>query len=211
MLNIFRWFRTARRLICKSSKDDLSLLGRPHYGSSVKLESPLIEAGDARFSTRTRLRPGGPGQNQQHSSLMGGCYTSTLKNGDFGSSIRNGSMPSMASANEELNLRSMAPTKPGGQGYPRSDQASSSSKGQFGLGSRFLDDPYQTNGTGSNKGSSMQFGSVSGSPMTPLVKQKTLGCSSPRVQVYRTRVVYSDRDPLAAAGLGINNIPEAAV
>ena len=29
-------------------------------------------------------------------------------------------------------------------------------------------------------------------PSTPLVKQKTSGCASPRVQMYRTRVVYSD-------------------
>ena len=37
-------------------------------------------------------------------------------------------------------------------------------------------------------------------PSTPLVKQKTAGCSSPRVQMYRTRVVYSDaRDAIKAA------------
>ena len=37
-------------------------------------------------------------------------------------------------------------------------------------------------------------------PSTPLVKQKTAGCSSPRVQMYQTRVVYSDaRDAIKAA------------
>ena len=36
-------------------------------------------------------------------------------------------------------------------------------------------------------------------PSTPLVKQKTAGCASPRVQMYRTRAVYSDaRDAIKA-------------
>ena len=53
-------------------------------------------------------------------------------------------------------------------------------------------------------------------PPTPLVKQRTTGCASPRVQMYKTRVFYSEKDPNSAMGqpnfnLGGKNIPEASV
>ena len=68
-------------------------------------------------------------------------------------------------------------------GHPATGYPSGQNNGQFLLNRR----PY--------------FSTIkpTGLPSTPLVKQKTTGCASPRVQMYRTRVVYSDaRDAIQA-------------
>ena len=88
-----RWFKTARRLMHKnSSKDDLSL---------PSSNFPRPTSGQPQFSTRTRLRPGGPMASgmtaRQHHS----------------STLRNGSMPSVAGGFEEIAMRTLnRPTQP---------------------------------------------------------------------------------------------------
>lgn len=94
------------------------------------------------FSTRTRLRPGGPTLNPTN---------------HFDNLSRNGSLPSF----EGIGMRTL----------------DGRNQGQFLANRR----PYLTKTL-----------MAQGIPATPLVKQKTAGCSSPRVQMYRTRVVYSD-------------------
>ena len=124
------------------------------HGSSSAFSSPVPNHNG--FSTRTRLRPGGPPptldnpRNTTHSTL------------------RNGSL-------EEIGMRTL-----------HSPQASN----QFLLNRR----PYFSTMMKANQAANTHH------PSTPLVKQKTTGCSSPRVQMYRTRVVYSDaRDAIKAA------------
>ena len=59
-------------------------------------------------------------------------------------------------------------------------------------------------------------------PATPLVKQRTAGCASPRVQMYKTRVFYSGTENskpdhqlmpggMSTFNIGSKDIPEAAV
>eukprot|EP00096_Caligus_rogercresseyi_P012859 TRINITY_DN5523_c0_g2_i1.p1 TRINITY_DN5523_c0_g2~~TRINITY_DN5523_c0_g2_i1.p1 ORF type:complete len:147 (-),score=33.33 TRINITY_DN5523_c0_g2_i1:156-596(-) len=58
------------------------------------------------------------------------------------------------------------------------------------------------------------YGTLSNKPATPLVKQRTAGSASPRVQMYRTRVVYSDSNEVPPNGrvtTSGNNSHEAAV
>ena len=112
------------------------------------------------FSTRTRLRPGGP--------LATPTPTSSF---DYPEKKNNSSLPSF----EEIGMKTLA----------ASNHHHQQPSGQFLLNRRpyfstMMKNPHQ--------------------PSTPLVKQKTAGCSSPRVQMYRTRVVYSDaRDAIKAA------------
>ena len=130
-------------------------------GSSSAFSSPVPTHNG--FSTRTRLRPGGPAP---HLDNPRSTSTATTH-----STLRNGSL-------EEIGMRTLhhSPT--------------SQANNQFLLNRR----PYF---------STMMKGPISANthhPSTPLVKQKTSGCSSPRVQMYRTRVVYSDaRDAIKAA------------
>ena len=110
------------------------------------------------FSTRTRLRPGGPPPLHPNTTF---------------DNPSNGSLPSF----EEIGMRTF--------GHNHSQN-----QGQFLLNRR----PYFSTMMKNNGQNIYQ------TPATPLVKQKTLGCSSPRVQMYRTRVVYSDaRDAIKAA------------
>ena len=131
--------------------------GSPHLSSFSAFNSPMPT--HQGFSTRTRLRPGGPPINTQP----------PLDNPKTHSTLRNGSL-------EEIGMRTM---HPGG-----------SQNNQFLLNRR----PYFSTMMKSTANNHLNH------PSTPLVKQKTAGCSSPRVQMYRTRVVYSDaRDAIKAA------------
>jgi hypothetical protein len=139
--------------------------------------------GQQRFSTRTRLRPGGPSHDRQ-------SHSTTRVNNK--STISSNRRPGSALSNfEEVGMRTM------GSG-----------------GSRFLQDPYDPfppSGFAHTmfKG---QVGGNLGKPTTPIVKQRTFNgsgvASSPRVQMYRTRVVYNDARPSSA---GLMAAHEAAV
>ncbi len=114
------------------------------------------------FSTRTRLRPGGPAAPSGLDGYANG-YGTTARG-------RNGSLPSF----EEINMRPL--NNGNAPEYHQQQQQ------HFLLNRRPL---YGT--------------MASRPPATPLVKQRTAGCASPRVQMYRTRVVYSDvRDAIKA-------------
>ena len=184
----FSWFKTAKRLVTKGSRDDLSLI-RTNAQSSI---SDLVSRTGMRFnsrgqnvpqfSTRTRLRPGGPAPNKS--------YTATT--------LRNGSLPSVTATEgfEEIAMRTLnqRPT-----GFPQSH--------------RVIQDEFLLNRPPFWDGAGSRLGCY---PPTPLVKQRTNGCASPRVQMYKTRVFYSDKSPNSAVGnpgisLGGKNIPEAAV
>ena len=125
--------------------------------------SPLPNHGG--FSTRTRLRPGGPANSITSSNFSSfldnpSSYNKTTpKNHD--------SLPTF----EEFSMKTMNP-----------NQLQNSPQHNFLLNRR----PYFSTMMKSPNNLPNNH------PPTPLVKQKTSGCSSPRVQMYRTRVVYSD-------------------
>ncbi len=156
-------------------RDDLihshrnSTTASPIFRSSMAGNNAMMADG---FSTRTRLRPGGP-----PIPFGGGHNPNEIPLHHYGTTARrNGSLPSF----EEINMR---PLNNGGHcsglgGQPQQPPNSSN----FLLNRRPL---YGT--------------MASRTPATPLVKQRTAGCASPRVQMYRTRVVYSDaRDAIKA-------------
>ena len=131
------------------------------------------------FSTRTRLRPGGPtlSSHQDNPQLF---LQHTTRNNKIGGNFQNnGSLPSF----EDIGMKTLA--------HPTSAaSAATSQQMPYGLShqnSQFLLNrrPYFS----TIKPLSNNSGLL---PSTPLVKQKTSGCASPRVQMYRTRVVYSD-------------------
>lgn len=125
----------------------MTLRRNEHHQPSSAFNSPLPSHNG--FSTRTRLRPGGP-----------------LPSHFDNPPSSKGSLPCF----EDIGMRTL-------------NHQPASSNGQFLLNRR----PYF---------STMMKNQL---PSTPLVKQKTVGCSSPRVQMYRTRVVYSDaRDAIKA-------------
>ena len=202
-------------------------------GTSSAFSSPLpIHNG---FSTRTRLRPGGPqsSQQQQNNASFHDNPTNNSAISDWpamrlGLAVETrvtnpaGSGPGTATANtmasksnqqqsgsisnngtslpsfEEIGMRTLATSGSTGLHYnsPLGGTAVSQNNhdpnkaggGQFLLNRR----PYFN--------TMMKTANTNHHPSTPLVKQKTAGCSSPRVQMYRTRVVYSDaRDAIKAA------------
>ena len=133
-------------------------VGSPHLSSFSAFNSPMPTHNG--FSTRTRLRPGGPAPP---------LPTPNLDNPKTHSTLRNGSL-------EDIGMRTLHHPGPSQQ------------NNQFLLNRR----PYFS--------TMMKATANNHHPSTPLVKQKTAGCSSPRVQMYRTRVVYSDaRDAIKAA------------
>ena len=169
-------------------------------GTSSAFSSPLpIHNG---FSTRTRLRPGGPHSQQQQQSTVSAFHDNPTNNSGttcspfragFVSESRpavvgtsksqstsnNGSLPSF----EEIGMRTLSSSSTTSQNNHDPNRG-----GQFLLNRR----PYFS--------TMMKNVNTNHHPSTPLVKQKTAGCSSPRVQMYRTRVVYSDaRDAIKAA------------
>ena len=198
-------------------------------GTSSAFSSPLpIHNG---FSTRTRLRPGGPqsSQQQQNNASFHDNPTNNSAISDWPAMrlglagetrVTNpaGSGPGTATANtmasksnqqqssisnngtslpsfEEIGMRTLATSgstglhynSPGGTGSQNNHDPNKGG-GQFLLNRR----PYFN--------TMMKTANTNHHPSTPLVKQKTAGCSSPRVQMYRTRVVYSDaRDAIKAA------------
>ena len=146
-------------------------------GSASAFNSPLPSHNG--FSTRTRLRPGGPtlSSHQDNPQLF---LQHTTRNNKIGGNFQNnGSLPSF----EEIGMKTLA--------HPTSAaSAATSQQMPYGLShqnSQFLLNrrPYFS----TIKPLSNNSGLL---PSTPLVKQKTSGCASPRVQMYRTRVVYSD-------------------
>ena len=153
----YRWCKFAKKasMTLRRNNEFSSFACPPSVGgggSSSAFSSPVPT--HQGFSTRTRLRPGGP--------------PPTLDNPRSTSTLRNGSL-------EEIGMRTLhSPT---------------AANNQFLLNRR----PYFS--------TMLKAGAANTHhPSTPLVKQKTSGCSSPRVQMYRTRVVYSDaRDAIKAA------------
>ncbi len=141
-------------------------------GSSSAFNSPLPS--HSGFSTRTRLRPGGPLTQNHHFFQQADNPTSSKSKG---------SLPSF----EEIGMRTLSCNNQQQQQLHLQQQQQMQG-GQFLLNRR----PYFS--------TMMKPANVNHhAPPTPLVKQKTAGCSSPRVQMYRTRVVYSDaRDAIKA-------------
>ena len=152
-------------------------------GSASAFNSPLPSHNG--FSTRTRLRPGGPSNSPSSSNNFQDnpqppFLHHTTRNKIGGNFQNNGSLPSF----EEIGMKTLA--------HPTSSSAAAaaaSSQHQFHhhhQNSQFLLNrrPYFSTIKPSNNSGLL--------PSTPLVKQKTSGCASPRVQMYRTRVVYSD-------------------
>ena len=131
--------------------------------------------------------------NPAGSGLTTTANTMASKSNQQQSSISNNgtSLPSF----EEIGMRTLATSgstglhynSPGGTGSQNNHDPNKGG-GQFLLNRR----PYFN--------TMMKTANTNHHPSTPLVKQKTAGCSSPRVQMYRTRVVYSDaRDAIKAA------------
>ena len=148
-------------------------------GSASAFNSPLPSHNG--FSTRTRLRPGGPSSSSQlQDNPQPPFLHHTTRNKIGGNFQNNGSLPSF----EEIGMKTLA--------HPTSSSsavAAASSQHQYHphhQNSQFLLNrrPYFSTIKPSNNSGLL--------PSTPLVKQKTSGCASPRVQMYRTRVVYSD-------------------
>lgn len=160
------WYRIAKKAMAsRTSKDDLYSCS----GSSSGFGSPNNFRNNYGFSTRTRLRPGGP---SSHLETRG---RSSYVNG-HGTTRRNGSLPSF----EEIGMRTLSTSQ-----HNQQIQQIQQQQQQMMMGP--LRRPYY--GTMADKRQ----------PATPLVKQRTVGCASPRVQMYRTRVVYSDvRDAIKA-------------
>ena len=212
---IFRWYQTAKKLISNknSSKDDLSLIEGPRdwqgYKSDLgsRIGSPFLtrNASDMndRFSTRTRLRPGGPLSNVTNSreSNLPSHTTSANPNLGYMATMRNGSLPSMTMCEiEEIGMKTMQGTA---LGKPRFLH----DKGPNNI--QMEDDLYQISARNrlNRAGRHPQIQS----PATPLVKMRinskdSAKCNgddlhSSRVQMYGTRVVYSDKDSNASAGI----------
>jgi hypothetical protein len=141
------------------------------YGGSSSAFSSPIPGGhhphQNGFSTRTRLRPGGPTANFDNPtrSSSSSSYGTTAR--------RNGSLPSF----EEISMRTMS----------NQQQQPAGHQSNFLLNRR----PYHGNMIPKASNNSGLY-QLHQQPSTPLVKQRTAGCASPRVQMYRTRVVYSD-------------------
>ena len=145
-------------------------------GSASAFNSPLPSHNG--FSTRTRLRPGGPSSSSQLQDNPQPFLHHTTRNKIGGNFQNNGSLPSF----EEIGMKTLAhPTS-----SSSSAAAASSQQYHHHQNSQFLLNrrPYFSTIKPSNNSGLL--------PSTPLVKQKTSGCASPRVQMYRTRVVYSD-------------------
>jgi len=128
---------------------------------------------EQRFSTRTRLRPGGPaGQPREPRSQAQSSGKRTLNPRRPGSGMSNF---------EEVRMRTMAPTKrpqlANDLEYPEQFESYSSTLLQ-------------------GRGGFQQ-------PSTPLAKHQNspANMSSPRIQMYRTRVVYNDARPSSAGFL----------
>ena len=201
-----------------SSKDDLSLIEGPKEWQGYKSDlgsrvgSPLLfrDSSDieTRFSTRTRLRPGGPVSSVAHSKEN--CHrspiTSSKPSQNYIATLRNGSLPSVTMSEfEEIGMKTM-------QGMSHNNQRSNGIL-QFNDGRipnyHLQDDLYQL--SSQNVLSRARMGLHGQSPATPLVKMRintktNVGrnddrCASPRVQMYPTRVVYSDRDANTTAGI----------
>ena len=153
--------------------------------------------------TRTRLRPGGPSSSSSEQSRYFGTTTKSL---------RNGSLPSVNGFISPTNERG------GGGGGVGEDEMIQMHT--FGGNKRHNNHNVSALPVGGGKEplfpvSSAFYGTLN-KPATPLVKQRTAGCVSPRVQMYRTRVIYSDlhRDPevnSVLGDLGSNGQQEAAV
>ena len=207
---LFSWYRTAKKLIHSknSSKDDLSLIQGPKewqgYKSDLgsRIGSPLLlrDSRDinAPFSTRTRLRPGGPPSNVANSRErhLRSPMNNFNPNRSYMATMRNGSLPSVTMSEfEEIGMKTM-------QGFGPGNKCSN-----FPL----QEDLYQL----SSRNRLNIMGRQLQSPATPLVKMKTNtkqnaaingdDSFNPRVQMYGTRVVYSDRDANTSAGIITSN------
>ena len=192
-----------------SSKDDLSLIEGPRewqgYKSDLgsRIGSPLLfrdsSDNNARFSTRTRLRPGGPLSNVANSreSHLRSPITASNPNRNYMATMINGSLPSVTMSEfEEIGMKTM-------QGLGPSNKSSNGRIPNFPL----QDDLYQL----SSRNRLNIMGRHTQSPATPLVKMRINTkesavlngdeCPNPRVQMYGTRVVYSDRDANTSAGI----------
>ena len=103
-----------------SSKDDLSLIEGPRewqgYRSDLgsRVGSPLLFRDstdiETRFSTRTRLRPGGPLSSVANSkeNCLRSPITSSKPNRNYIATLRNGSLPSVTMSEfEEIGMKTM--------------------------------------------------------------------------------------------------------
>ena len=216
----FSWYKTAKKLINakNSSKDDLSLIEGPKdwqgYKSDLgsRIGSPILgrDSSDmnGRFSTRTRLRPGGPLSNvtnARESYLRSQHGMSNHPNRGYMATMRNGSLPSMTMCEfEEIGMKTMQGVSPVNQQQRVNGQVPNLPMNE---------DFYPI----SARNRLNHFGHFPESPATPLVKLRTNTKSNesailnekdlmtPRVQMYGTRVVYSDKDANASAGIITNN------
>ena len=167
---------------------------------------------DTKFSTRTRLRPGGP------SSLSSGVKSrdrlqssNLISNHNFIATLRNGSLPSVTMSEfEEIGMRTMHHGLDRGAANNFCNDGSTFADGR--LNGYYLqnmgDQKYHQQLATRNRAAGAWRG-----PATPLVKLRInakstdhggdSSCLSPRVQMYRTRVVYSDKDPNATAGVSV--------
>ena len=199
-LDSFRWYTKARKAMSKTNKNDefMSVEYPNNMANNFHIASPTfmrtffvnnrdqrlpqpqqLEFEEQRFSTRTRLRPGGPtGQTREPR------YQSASASGKRTLNTRR---PGSAMSNfEEVRMRTMAPIKRPERPHMGND----------------LDLEYPDHFE-SYTSTLLQGRGGFQQPSTPLAKHRNSpgNLSSPRIQMYRTRVVYNDARPSSAGFL----------